>query len=386
MASLSATLNKAPVTRVAHVLSKMIDRLRKEGRAEDLAFIEEAFKDAGRFDDHLFYGGQTDDTDKYDHLLLQDRKYPHIQRMADRLNDSFWLANTIEPEKDLVDFANLNAKEVRSIKMVLAFFAVADTLVQEYVTKIFANEFPLPECKEFFMQQVRSEEVHQDVYNNFLAVFISDKEERKELLNAYSKGGKRYEAIRKKIEWIEKIMSVENGNLGEKVVGQIAFEGVYFAGQFPLFLKYHNTMNQLRTSNSYIRRDESLHCDFYIALWKLMPNRPSLARSKELLMEAVDLEVQMAKTVLPEDLDDITLPDLQDHIRATANIWFEKMGIEPPYMSPDGSVLRTPLLFMNKFQVTTKTNMFEHHETNYKVRNTKLTFEYPDGEEFSDNE
>lgn len=374
-----------PLSRAAVLLQYVLNLLcpnENKAHAEIEVEVVKKLKELCLYDHTKFYGG-TSGPNKFDHLVLQTPKYPRIKELAKRLEKSFWHANTIDPSQDLGDFAALSEAEQHSLKVVLAFFAIADTLVKEVINNLFVHEFPLPECSDFFAQQVINEAVHQEVYNNFLETYVTDKEELNQLLHAYSDVTK-FAAVKRKVDWLNSIMSPENCSIGEKVVAQIAVEGINFSSSFALLLRFKDTMKQLKTGNMYIRRDESLHCEFYITLWKLMPNKPSNERTREILMQAVEIELMFVELALPTDLSNVPQEQLKDHVRATANMWFEVMGLEPPYLRLTGCLdeqgrdiyepLRTPLLFMNKYDNHAKTNFFELHETAYQVDTKRLNF------------
>ena len=62
----------------------------------------------------------------------------------------FWTAEEIDLASDLRDWNNLKKEEQHFIKMVLAFFAASDGIVNENLAQRFATEIQVPEARCFY--------------------------------------------------------------------------------------------------------------------------------------------------------------------------------------------------------------------------------------------
>ena len=62
----------------------------------------------------------------------------------------FWTAEEIDLGADLKDWVKLKKEEQHFIKMVLAFFAASDGIVNENLAQRFATEIQVPEARCFY--------------------------------------------------------------------------------------------------------------------------------------------------------------------------------------------------------------------------------------------
>ena len=59
----------------------------------------------------------------------------------------FWTPEEIEYARDISDFQNMSANEQHFVKMILAFFASSDGIVNENLVQLFCNEVTYNEAK-----------------------------------------------------------------------------------------------------------------------------------------------------------------------------------------------------------------------------------------------
>ena len=62
----------------------------------------------------------------------------------------FWTAEEIDLASDMKDWNKLKKEEQHFIKMVLAFFAASDGIVNENLAQRFATEVQVPEARCFY--------------------------------------------------------------------------------------------------------------------------------------------------------------------------------------------------------------------------------------------
>jgi ribonucleoside-diphosphate reductase subunit M2 len=105
-----------------------------------------------------------------------------IWEMYKKMQAAFWTAEEIDFSKDYDDFKQLSANSQHFIKMVLAFFAASDTIVNMNLGKRFINEVTVLEAQICYQFQVMIESVHSEVYSLMIDNIIRDKEEKNKLL------------------------------------------------------------------------------------------------------------------------------------------------------------------------------------------------------------
>jgi ribonucleotide reductase beta subunit family protein with ferritin-like domain len=101
----------------------------------------------------------SSDSDRY---VLLPMKYHDIWEMHIKMQEAFWVFNEIRSfHQDLIDWrSKLNDNERHFIKMVLAFFASADGIVNENLVTRFYEEIQAPEARDVYTIQMHIESIH----------------------------------------------------------------------------------------------------------------------------------------------------------------------------------------------------------------------------------
>merc|ERR1711920_752285 len=187
-------------------------------------------------------------------------QYGDIWQMYKKAQASFWTAEEVNLEYDLIDWDKLKDDERYFISHVLAFFAASDGIVNENLVERFIQEIQVPEARCFYGFQIMMENVHSEMYSLLIDTYIKDRKERNKLFNAIET----FPAIKKKAEWALKWINSNNATYAERVVAFASVEGIFFSGSFAaiFWLKKRGLMPGLSFSNELISRDEGLHTDF----------------------------------------------------------------------------------------------------------------------------
>ena len=165
------------------------------------------------------------------------------------------------------------------IEHVLAFFAGADGIVLENLVMNFCTEIKASEARNFYAFQAMIENVHGEVYSLLIETYISDEKRKKELFGAIDT----IPCVARKAEWAKKWISKEHSHFEERVVAFAVVEGIFFSGSFCaiFWLKNRGKMvSALGGSNELIARDEGLHTDFAVLIYKHLKNKVSQVKSR----------------------------------------------------------------------------------------------------------
>ena len=223
-----------------------------------------------------------------DRFVMFPLKYHDIWDMYKTQQHSFWTAEEIDLAQDLTDWdEKLNDNERHFIKMILAFFAASDGIVNENLAENFLKEVQYPEAKSFYGFQIMMENIHSETYSLLIDTYIKDSDEKDKLFHAIDN----YDSIKKKADWALKW--IESESFAERLVAFAAVEGIFFSGSFCsiFWLKKRGLMPGLAFSNELISRDEGLHCQFACLLHnKHIQNKVTPERIKEIICSAVDIE------------------------------------------------------------------------------------------------
>merc|ERR1711964_549198 len=141
--------------------------------------------------------------------------------------------------------------------------------------------------------------------------------ERERLFNAIET----VPAVKKKADWALKWIDNDAVSYAERVVAFASVEGIFFSGSFAaiFWLKKRGLMPGLTFSNELISRDEGLHTDFACLMYSHLKNKPSEARIKQIVKEAVEIEIEFLTEALPVRLIGMNSDLMVEYIKFVAD-------------------------------------------------------------------
>ena len=299
-----------------------------------------------------------------DRFVMFPLKYHDIWEMYKTAEHSFWTAEEIDLAQDLTDWnEKLNTDEKHFIKMILAFFAASDGIVNENLAENFLKEVQYPEAKSFYGFQIAMENVHSETYSLLIDTYINNPNEKDKLFHAIDN----YPSIMRKAEWALKWINSES--FAERLIAFAAVEGIFFSGSFCsiFWLKKRGLMPGLTFSNELISRDEGLHCRFACLLHnKYIQNKVSSDRIKEIICSAVDIEREFITESLPVSLIGMNSKLMEQYIEYVADFWLTELGCSKVYN------VDNPFDFMDMISLQSKTNFFEKRVAEYQKVSDKV--------------
>ncbi len=284
-------------------------------------------------------------------------KHDTFWEMYKRAEANFWTAEELDLSKDLNDWVKLNDNEKFFIKNILAFFAASDGIVNENLVERFCQEVQILEAKFFYGFQIAMENIHSETYSLLIDTYIRDTEEKLKLLNAIE----HIPSIKKKADWALKWINDKSSPFSNRVVGFAAVEGIFFSGAFCsiFWLKKRGLMPGLCHSNELISRDEGLHTEFAVLMYKNLRNKPSSDTIKEIIKEAVTIEKEFITESLSCELIGMNSKLMSQYIEYVADRLLLMFGLEKVYHSEN------PFDWMEMISVQGKTNFFEKRVGEY---------------------
>jgi len=294
---------------------------------------------------------------KNNRLTVYPIKYHKIWEFYKKMMASSWTAEEIDLSKDYDDFKNLSIEEQKFIKMVLAFFAASDGIVNMNLGKRFTQEVQIPEAIMAYDFQKMMENIHSETYSLQIDNIIRDNKEKEKALNAITN----YPCIKRKADWAYKwIESRESFAL--RLIAFAIVEGVFFSGSFCaiFWLKKKNVMPGLCDSNEFIARDEGMHTAFACLLYSMFNERIDENIVHTMFKEAYEIEREFICDSLPCSLLGMNSNLMSQYIRFVADLLLVSLNYNKIWNETN------PFDFMESISMEGKTNFFESRPTQYQ--------------------
>ena len=119
-------------------------------------------------------------------------------------------------------------------------------------------------------------------------------------------------------------------------------------------------------SNELISRDEALHTEFAILLYKKLKVRLNKKRIHEIIKEAVEIETEFITEAIPCKMIGMNAKLMTQYIQFVADRLCVQLGYEKIYNSSN------PFDFMELISVESKVNFFERMNSEYAMANKKM--------------
>ena len=305
-------------------------------------------------------------TENPNRFVLYPIQHPKLFEFYKKHIASFWTVDEIDMSQDTVDWQKLSNTEQDFILCVLGFFAASDGIVVENLVTNFCSEVQLPEARAMYSFQAAMENIHSETYSLMIDTLASE-EQKAELFNHIN----HHPGTRAKADWAMTYMKAKKGcvtNFSERLVAFACVEGIMFSSSFCAlyWLKNRGLCPGLTFSNELISRDEGLHRDFAVAMYKMCP-KLSRKRILQIVESAVEVEMQFVMHSLPENLKGMNKLMMYDYVKYVADHLLNSLGYNKLYK------VKNPFPFMNMISLEGKTNFFERRVGEY-ARPTAITF------------
>ena len=277
-----------------------------------------------------------------------------------RQQASMWTSEEIDYAKDLPDFQALSRPEQAFIKVIVAFFASADSVVADNLIENFSTEVTAPDLKHFLVLQAYMENVHAETYANILLALVKDPTEQTHLFNAVHTCPE----LKHKADWMCYWTNPDTRTFAERLVAFAAVEGIFFSGAFCaiFWLKKRGLLPGLSFANELIARDEGMHRDFAVYIHNerlLYPATPLTVR--RIIEEAVDIECEFVANALPVALIGMNAQQMRQYVKFVADHLLVSLNQPKLYN------VANPFEWMELISLQGKTNFFEKRVSEYAL-------------------
>lgn len=291
--------------------------------------------------------------------------------MLQQAKATFWTEDEIDLSTDLLDWeSKLNEHERKFISNILGFFVQSDQLVNINLGDRFLKDIEsIPDkyskyARLFYNFQVAIEDIHTLTYETLLNEFISDPDEQ----NYYKNAITTIPAVSQKAEWAVKYIDDKKSSFLVRLIAFAILEGIFFSGSFCaiFWIGERNLLRGLVHSNKFISRDEHLHYDFALTLFRKLRDDPSVDLTIDpklivkMIKEAVAIETQFINESISCSMIGMNADMMTQYIQFVADMLLKDISMSAIYKATN------PFSFMNTLGMLDKANFFEQRETVYQ--------------------
>lgn len=283
-----------------------------------------------------------------------------LYKLYDTHKKMYWVPEDIRfDNKDRDQWDHLDDNTKKFLKFTLAFFAQFDGIVGENINANFAKETShIKEAKHFYSIQNAIETIHNETYSLMIETFIRNDAEKKQMFHSIEN----FSSIKNIALWIKNNMT-EGIPLPRRIIVMACLEGIIFSSSFAsiYYIKRLNILESLTKANEFIARDEALHTEFAIKLYKIL-TKDELYHDKyikTIITEAVDVAIRFTEEALNVDLIGLKKNDMINYIKCVADKIYEMICAEKIYN------VENPFEWMNVISLQNKSNFFETTVSEY---------------------
>jgi ribonucleotide reductase beta subunit family protein with ferritin-like domain len=316
---------------------------------------------------------------KNERFCLYPIVYNNLWDLYKKQQSAFWKTEEIDCSQDYKDWLELDPNEQQVIKMILAFFANTDGIVNLNISSKLLDKITINEAKVTYVYQMMIENIHSEMYALLLDNLIKDKKEKEHLFNAITT----IPSIKKISDWALKWIDSDT-HIANRIVAFACIEGIFFSGAFATIFWLKNFkgsgktfMSGLIKSNEFIARDEGMHCEFACELFKLINNKPTSIEIKNIIVEAVDIAYDFVTESIKCKLIGLNSTLMHQYITYVADRLLVSLGYDKHYKTTN------PFSFMDTIGMVQKTNFHELRPSEYQsAYSSNSSREFVNSEDF----
>lgn len=293
--------------------------------------------------------------------------YPKYKKML----GNFWTPFEINMSKDIKQFSGLTDAEREAFLKIIGLLALLDSVQTDFAGKV-ADYLTDSSLNALMIILAQQEVIHNHSYSYILSSLVS-KDEQDRVFDFWRTEPvlqKRNDFVLKGYEAFSEQPDIDS--MLRSIVYDVILEGLFFYSGFSFFyhLARHQKMVATSTMINYINRDEQLHVDLFVKIYKELLeeypeyNTPERAVEVEAIFrEAAQLEVDWAHEVIGEKIDGLDVEDVEAYIYFYANVRCNQLGYDRPF--PEHR--KNPLKWIKAYEEIDlgKTDFFEQKSRQY---------------------
>lgn len=272
---------------------------------------------------------------------------------------------------DVKQFPDLTDSEREAFLKTIGLLALLDSIQTDYAGKV-ADYLTDSSLQALMIILAQQEVIHNHSYSYVLSSLVTKSEQDRvfDYWRSEPVLEKRNDFVMKGYDSFVRQPTVEN--MLESIVYDVILEGLFFYSGFALFYHLARYQKMVATSTmiNYINRDEQLHVDLFVKIYReLLTEYPELdtderaAEVEAIFREAAALEVEWAREVIGDKIDGLDVEEVEAYIYFYANVRCSQLGYDKPF--PD--YRKNPLKWIKAYEDVDlgKTDFFEQRSRQY---------------------
>lgn len=296
--------------------------------------------------------------------------FPKYKKML----SNFWTPFEINMTPDIKQFPELSNDEKDTFLKIIGLLALLDSIQTDYAGKV-ADYLTDSSMNALMIILAQQEVIHNHSYSYVLSSIVP-KNVQDEVFEYWKTEPKliaRNEFVTNGYKEFAENPTVEN--LLKSIIYDVILEGLFFYSGFSFFYNLARNQKMVATSTmiNYINRDEQIHVDLFVKIFKeVLALHPELNTkeleefSKQTFKTAAELEIEWGKEVVGNKFDGINMKDLENYIKFYANVRHAQLGFTKHDVFPDAP--RTnPLKWIKAYEEVDlgKSDFFEQKSRQY---------------------
>ncbi|MFC3050612.1 ribonucleotide-diphosphate reductase subunit beta [Kordiimonas pumila] len=298
-------------------------------------------------------------------------RYPWAYEAWLKQQQIHWLPEEVPLAEDVRDWARkLSESEKNLLTQIFRFFTQSDIEVNNCYMKHYTKVFMPTEIQMMLAAFSNMETIHIAAYSHLLDTIGMPESEYSAFL--------KYKEMKDKYDYMQQFGSDDLRSVALTLAVFGAFtEGLQLFASFAMLLNFprFNKMKGMGQIITWSVRDESLHCDSMIKLFKtLMKEQPELwdqslqddlLNACQTIVTHEDAFIDLAFGMGP--IEGLEAQDVKDYIRYIADRRLQQLGLDPEY-----NVEKNPLPWLDSMlNAVEHTNFFENRATEYSKAATR---------------
>lgn len=256
--------------------------------------------------------------------------YPKYKKML----GNFWTPFEINMSKDVQQFAELSEYEREAFLKIIGLLALLDSIQSDYAGKV-ADYLTDSSLNALMIILAQQEVIHNHSYSYILSS-IANKQTQDATFNFW----RTEPTLQRRNDFVVDGYKAfaENptvSNMLESIVNDVILEGLFFYSGFAFFYNLARNQKMVATSTmiNYINRDEQLHVDLFVKIFKEILAENPEQDTDELreyainqFRKAAELEIEWGREVIGNKVDGVSMDELEQYIKFYANVRCNQLG------------------------------------------------------------